>query len=197
VVAHSRGGLVARRLATAGDPRVRVRRVVFAGTPNGGTAMASPQHINRLLDVYANILTFFPDNGVTDAMQGLLAVVQDVVLGMMDGLRGLTSMVPDNAAEQRVEGPAWNGRYYALASDFSPTQFGLKTLMDPLVSQVFMGAGNDLVVPAESVWRGPEVGPFPLDASAVQLFGAGDGVGHSGYFANPTAITRLLEWLTP
>jgi hypothetical protein len=197
VVAHSRGGLVARRLATAVDPRVRVRRVVFAGTPNGGTAMASPEHINRLLDVYANLLTFFPDNGVTDAMQGLLAVVQDVVLGMMDGLRGLTSMVPGNAEEQRVEGPDWNGRYYALASDFSPTQFGLKTFMDPLVSQVFMGAGNDLVVPAESVWRGPEVGPFPLDDSAVQLFGAGDGVGHSGYFANPIAIARLLEWLAP
>jgi hypothetical protein len=195
VVAHSRGGLVARRLATAGDPRITVRRVVFAGTPNGGTAMASPAHINRLLDVYANLLTFFPDNGVTDAMQGLLAVVQDVVLGMVDGLRGLTSMVPGNEEEQRLEGEGWTGRYYALASDFSPTQFGLKSFMDPLASQVFRGAGNDLVVPADSVWKGPEAGPFPLEASAVELFGAGDGVGHSGYFGNPRAVTRLMEWL--
>jgi len=197
VVAHSRGGLVARRLATAGDPRVRVRRVVFAGTPNGGTAMASPEHINRLLDVYANILTFFPDNGVTDAMQGLLAVVQDVVLGMMDGLRGLTSMVPGNQEEQRLEGEGWGGRYFALASDYAPTQFGLKTFMDPVVTRVFGGAGNDLVVPADSVWRGPEASPFPLEETAVQLFGAADGVGHSDYFGNPRAVTRLLEWLAP
>ena len=195
VVAHSRGGLVARRLATAGDPRVRVRRVVFAGTPNGGTAMASPGHINQLLDVYANLLTFFPDNGVTDAMQGLLAVVQDVVLGMVDGLRGLTSMVPGNLDEQRLEGEGWAGRYFALASDFSPTQFGLKSFMSPLATQVFRGAGNDLVVPADSVWRGPEAWPFPLEPAAVELFGARDGVGHSGYFGNPRAVHRLMEWL--
>ena len=31
----------------------------------------------------ANLLTFFPDNGVTDAMEGLLAVVQDVALGVV------------------------------------------------------------------------------------------------------------------
>lgn len=196
ILAHSRGGLVARRLAAVRDPRLRVRRVVFAGAPNAGTAMASPKHINRLLDVYANLLTFFPDNGVTDAMEGLLAVVQDVALGMMGGLRGLQSMVPGNDGDQRVEGDAFTTRYFGLASDYEPTDPGLKAFMDPLADQVFVGAGNDLVVPTDSVWRGLGVSPFPLARSSVRLFGPEEGVGHSDYFRNDASVSTIVAWLT-
>jgi hypothetical protein len=191
------GGLVGRCLAAVADPRVRVGRVVFAGTPNGGTAMASPEHLGRLLDVYANVLSFFPDNGVTDALEALLAVVQDVALGLMSGLRGLTAMAPDAEALPDLGDAAAATRYFALASDYAPSDLGLAAFMAPLSAQVFLGAANDLLVPTDSVWRGPAVGPFPLGKEAIHAFGPGDGVGHDGYFGDPEAVRRILEWLSP
>jgi len=119
-----------------------------------------------------------------------------VVLGMVDGLRGLTAMVPDSDVEFEggavAEAPDW----FALASDYTPTELGLKAFMAPLASQVFPGLANDLVVPADSVWRGPGTRPFPLADDAVLLFGEADGVGHSDYFRNDRAVERVLAWLT-
>ena len=66
VVCHSRGGLVARALAEHpvafgfDVSRVKVRRTVFVGVPNNGTALADPDHIVKMLDRLTTALNLFP-----------------------------------------------------------------------------------------------------------------------------------------
>ena len=60
VIAHSRGGLVARSLTEhllpregAGAPTVG--RMIFVGCTNGGTLLASPEHWKAYIDLYTNL----------------------------------------------------------------------------------------------------------------------------------------------
>ena len=116
VIAHSRGGLVARVLA-GGHPgagldlsRVAVRSVVCAGTPNYGTPLADPDHLTALCDrlaTAANVIPGFPAGDVVDV---IMLLVQYVAQGVLEGLRGLEVMNPNsqflaeiNADEALVE----------------------------------------------------------------------------------------------
>lgn len=83
VLAHSRGGLVARVLAELADTagtaaKLRVRQVVFVATPNLGTPLADPDHYGELLDGLTNLLDLVPDNPVTDSLAGVVALVRQL-----------------------------------------------------------------------------------------------------------------------
>jgi pimeloyl-ACP methyl ester carboxylesterase len=53
VVCHSRGGLVASWLLRLAP--LRVRQVVFVGSPLAGTSLASPYRLRAALDMLANV----------------------------------------------------------------------------------------------------------------------------------------------
>ncbi len=62
IIAHSRGGLVARELAQRGkdnglDGKLRVRSVTFVGTPNRGTPLCEPEHLGSYVDAMTNLLS--------------------------------------------------------------------------------------------------------------------------------------------
>jgi len=202
IVCHSRGGLVSRTLAerqselSLGSRTLRVRRVIFVATPNAGTALADGKHLGDLLDRYTNLLSFVPDNGVTDVLEGIVTVAKMLAVGAMKGLDGLQAMVPDGTFQKWLNaGPAPQGTTYcALAADYEPSAPALKSfLTDGVMDTIFRALGNDLVVPTDGVFAKNGAGLFPIESRHV--FAKEEGVVHTKFFANRTTQEKLLTWL--
>lgn len=201
VLAHSRGGLVARSLAelqgelSLGSRQLRVRRVVFVATPNAGTILADAKHFDDLIDTYMTVFNLFPDNGVTETIEAVITVVKMIAVGVWKGLPGIGSMVPEGDFLKRLNTPggALAADYRALASDFEPTQRGLRTwAKDFLMDQIFK-QDNDLVVPTDGVWQENGAAGFPI--AEREILPETAGVSHSAFFANEQARERMVGWL--
>ena len=107
IVAHSRGGLVARELAERGDEhglagKLLVRSVTFVGTPNQGTPLCEPAHLASYVDTLTNLLTVIPDNGITDAIDGVVGVVSHLASKAYAGIPGAIAMDPSGTYLQRL-----------------------------------------------------------------------------------------------
>ncbi len=202
IVCHSRGGLVSRALAEktselgGGSKDVRVGKIVFAAAPNDGTPLTDTKYMGDFIDTYTNLLNFFPDIGVLDVLQAIIAVVKQLAVATVAGLAGLESMVKtgDFLHEWLNTGVRDGKRYFALASDYEPTDPGLASFAKDRLMDAIFDAPNDLVVPTLSVTEQNGSGFFPIDDHLA--FGHADGIMHSGYFANQTARTKILEWLS-
>ena len=202
IICHSRGGLVSRVLAEKqeslqfGTRTLRVGTVIFVGAPNAGTRLADEACIGEYLDTVTNLLNVVPTNGATDALGFVLTGVKLVATGLWSGLKGLHSMQPGgefgtwlNTGERAKE-----TRYFALASNYTPTQPSLVQLVkDRLMDKVFKGAGNDLVVPTDGVFAANGSGYFPIEGEVV--FNAVDGVPHTGFFQYARTTTQMETWL--
>ena len=192
LVAHSRGGLVARTLAGEHNAldidanQVAVRRVVFAGSPNRGSTLLSPDGLSDLIDRYTTGLNLLPIGPVGEVLDALIVGVKVLARGAI-GLEGLTAGDPDGGFMPGFAAqPPAGCTYYGLAADFEPDdpsvgEFFTNKMMDGL-----MKAENDTVVTAESV---------ALDDMSMHEFAVSDGVHHSGYFLHPRTSDRLTEWL--
>jgi hypothetical protein len=202
IICHSRGGLVSRMLSekqgelALGSRTLRVGKVVFVGAPNAGTILADGQHMGDFIDTYTNLLNFLPDAGITDILGAIVTVAKQLAVGALKGLPGLQSMRPGGDFAKWLNAGARGGetRYFALASDFTPGEAGLKQFaMDRLMDKIFTAA-NDLVVPTDGVFAENGSGFFPIEEKVV--FQGSDAVAHTGYFANRAAREKILEWLT-
>jgi hypothetical protein len=201
LVCHSRGGLVARTLAekrsavSLGSRTLSIDRVVMAGTPSAGTVLADFDHFGDLADAFTNLLSFIPDNGATDVLETVLQLIKVLAVGALKGLDGLTAMTPSGAFLDDLNRDGTGAeRYFALASNFEPLQPGFGAWKDSVVDVIFGQAGNDAVVPTESVYQANGSERFPI--SAREVFPGTSGVGHTGYFRSPVTQARLLEWLS-
>jgi hypothetical protein len=200
IVCHSRGGLVSRVLAekqaevSLGAKSVTVRKIVFVATPNAGTALADPDHMNDFIDSYTNILNFFPDTGIVEVLEGIITVAKQLAVGTVRGLEGLQSMNPQGRflADWMNTGARIDGRYFALAANYEPAQSGLAAYKDAVMDRIF-GRENDLVVPTSGVYDQNGSAMFPIDERLE--FPGRDGIQHSSFFSNPTAMDKLQEWL--
>ena len=200
IVAHSRGGLVARELAERaadagfGDT-FRVRRIVMVATPNAGTALAEEANIRKWLDIITNVAQFVPDNPVTDIIALVLTVLKQLALGVLEGLPGITSMDP---AGKYLEALNVDGdiaaNYYAIAAEFEPPEGApLKRVAhDIAIDTLFSGRGNDLVVPTAGVGAIPGLARF---APESVVFDSAHGLDHSSFFGDAEEIAKLKEWL--
>ena len=204
IVCHSRGGLLSRCLAGCAadygiDPaRFRVRRLVLAGVPNQGTLLASPEHMVSFLDRMTTALNVFPDNGVTDVMEGLLTIVKVAGHAGLTGLEGLASMCPGNEFLDELDRATLSDcTLFGLGGDFEPARAGLGAAFcsaaDSLIDRVFDDAPNDLVVPAAGMrnWNGA----LRIADERFLDFPASRGVMHTSYFPQPETSVSLLEWL--
>jgi hypothetical protein len=201
IICHSRGGLVSRVLAERidefdlGDRRIEVDKVIFGAAPNNGTILTNAKYMGDFVDSYTNLINFVPTNFVTDALDAVITVAKLVSTGVLNGLDGLQSMRPEGDFLAGLNtGTDERGRYFALSSDFEPTNAGWQRYAaDRLMDKIFKEP-NDLVVPAASPYQGNGSDRFPITARLE--FGAEAGVDHSGYFANTAARKKMLGWLT-
>lgn len=197
VVTHSRGGLVARTLVgehpdLAMDPqRLRVGRVVFAGTPNRGTVLCDPQRIPDLLDRYTTALNVLPMGPIGDVLDAIVTVVKIVGHGVLTGLDGLAAMDPGGEFLRRLAaGSPGTTQYFGLAANYEPTDPGIAAfLKDEGMDRIFGGVANDLVVPTDGV------APSDEPVAGIHRFSSAEAIHHSGYFSAPKTEALLLEWL--
>jgi hypothetical protein len=201
IVCHSRGGLVSRLLAekqgelAMGARTIGVGKIVFVGAPNSGTLLADAGHVGDLIDTYTNLLNFLPESGVMEILTGIITVAKQLAVGAVKGLTGLQAMRPGGDFGKWLNaGPKGGTRYFALASDFTPGEPGLRQFaMDRLMDRVFK-AGNDLVVPTDGVFAENGSGFFPIEDRLV--FRGKDAVAHTGFFGNAGARDKIVEWLS-
>ena len=202
IVCHSRGGLVGRVITERPDLGtshgvLSVGRMVMVATPNAGTALADVKNLEHLLNRFTNLLQFVPDNGVTDVLDILLAVIKQVAAGIAEGLDGLMAMNPQGKflTEQLNRPDQTDATYFAAASNFEPPQGSklLRIARNVGTDYVFADVHNDLVVPTDGVFTLPGDAKFPVADPLV--FEAAAGVDHSGYWTQPPFNERLLQWL--
>ena len=202
IVCHSRGGLVSRVLSekqselSLGGRRVRIGTVVLVGVPNAGTALADPEHIATLLDVFTNLVNFVPDNFGTPALTMIVEFAKLAAIGALDGLAGLRSMHPAGDFTRWLNAPAAPGdsRYFAVASDVAPTEPGLRHFIRSRALTALLNGGNDLVVPSAGAFGENGSSRFPVQHPL--LLEGDDAVSHTKYFAEARVRDRILSWLS-
>ena len=196
IVAHSRGGLVARTLVgehrdvSINPDRVRVGRVVFAGTPNKGSALASPEHLPDLIDRYTTALNMLSFGPVAEVLDAIIAVVKVLAHGSFEGLEGLSSADPAGEFMTRLDPQLASGTdYFGIGANFESTDPGVAAfLKSKAMDSLFDDADNDLVVAVDSVESASMKG--------FHRYEPADAVNHSGYFEVPHTEELLCGWLT-
>jgi hypothetical protein len=199
IVAHSRGGLVARQLgakelaAAGGRPAPVIRRLVHVATPNAGTVLASKKRLGDLLDVFTNVVSLFTDEGSGTVVAAVLEVVKQVAVGALGGLGGLAAMDPDGAYLQAIDSlPAGPAGVHAMTSNYHAAGASVPVRVLDVLTDALFGAPNDLVVPTEGVYS---AGTYLID-KPFDLSGRSPAVAHTGFFREPEVRRQLDRWLT-
>lgn len=204
VLCHSRGGIVSRVLAERGrflDPRAdcRFEKVYFVATPNAGSRLADPRHMVDMIDVFTNLITQFPDGPITYSLEIILALVKLHVVAAETSLPGLAAMGTKDFIKQlnRSTSPS-SANYASAAADYEPDPerdngFFTGKFADVIIDRVFEKSENDIVVPRDGVFHANGHPSFPITRNLV--FAANDHVWHSGFFAEPRALTHIKEFL--
>ena len=206
IVCHSRGGLVARKLAerpvASPASNVKVHRIVFGGVPNAGTKLADKDHMVSMIDRLTTVTNLFPTGPVTEFLEGLITAVKVLGHAGLAGLPGLASMDPRG---QFLRGlnitAAVADKAYAIAADYEPTDAGLQALVmgtvaDAVIDRIFQDAPNDLVVPQLGVFEKNGGSAFPIPPTQVLTIDKSAGVIHTTLFSHKPACDKILEWLT-
>lgn len=198
LVAHSRGGLVARSLVELVDPQPKwsARLVVTHGTPHSGTRLADPQRWDRLISLGMTAASWLAAAaGAAVWLPKLLEyVLKAAAQGIFD-LPGIAGMEPDGAFIKKLNaaGAPIAARYAAVSSSFSifgVKQPGFRQALGALAAQAFIDAPNDLVVPTDSM------SAIDLPAGALPIerrFKAA--VDHFSYFEDPGVLDFLKRQL--
>lgn len=163
IVAHSRGGLVARSLTELQTftTKLDVERIITCGSPHSGTQLANFDRWDRLISIgftAASWLTASAGLGIayTFIPRGLEYVLRAAGQFTFD-LPGLQAMNPDSEFLEALNAPSQlrgNLRYAAVTSKFNPWMVQERSFRDALASlalSVFMQAPNDLIVPTMSM----------------------------------------------
>jgi pimeloyl-ACP methyl ester carboxylesterase len=204
VVAHSRGGLVARALACASVEEsfpVKVHEIVHVGVPNAGTALADVDRHAQFVDRISTLLNLAPDGPmsvVADVLDGVLTLVKIIGCKGIGALPGLSAMNPSaDWLKELGKRPVLPHTAYAIDADYEPTG-GLLRLVrvpDGVADMVFQRLPNDMVVPTDGVHDAGTAEGFPIAPERRLSLGRDEGVWHCSYFGKQKTSDALLEWL--
>ncbi|MBI5259253.1 MAG: alpha/beta hydrolase [Burkholderiales bacterium] len=186
IVCHSRGGLVVSWLLRLAP--VRVRQVVFVGSPLDGTSLASPYRLRAALDLLANVAnalsragaaasTVFP---LAAGAAGLAKVLGKTLrLGATLPIAdAAVALVPGLASQQRTDNNAETQRLFAEAWLVKPALAAVTADFEPNVGQPawkfwtrFRNPGlQALNLGADLVFPGPN--DLVVDTDSMTFFGA-------------------------
>ncbi|MDJ0921726.1 MAG: alpha/beta hydrolase [Henriciella sp.] len=206
IIAHSRGGLVARAINDLPDEAIaealgrhwvrptnvsiKIRRIVFVATPNEGTIMADPKGVPAFTHRLSTYINMLPDGFISVSMGAVLALASSILEVAMPRLPGLADQVPNSLLQGRLlHSGNQISNFYAFTSNYEPSQGLVDLMKDLAVDSMFQGDLNDLVVPTAGVHSGlglPQEQLIEFDASA--------GI-HHGTFFGAAEMSQLAEWL--
>jgi len=222
IVAHSRGGLVARWLLDGyGLNGSGPYRAVLVGSPLAGTSLASPPRLRSALSVMSNFGTALKLSGAAAVVYAPFLSVPLALLRIASSVLTLTAKTPIvDAAVTAIAGLHGQSRiadhpeltrlravklarppeYFVVRSNFETEDPGWRfwrwfrkdTLLDAGSDLVFPGP-NDLVVDTDSMSDIPNV---KIAATSVKDFGTTDLVHHTSYFAQPGTLDFILDRLS-
>ena len=184
VVAHGRGALLARALAT--DGRLSLRRVCQVGAPNNGTALARGANLARFLDAHVALLARAPHPVAESVLEGALCMARFVAMELPVELPGLAAMIPGSLSLRSlgISRPVLQ-QWFTIGAQYTrPAGHWTNAAVD----DEFTAEPNDLMVPAAGCH---EPGVQPVDTLRL----AGSDVHHHNYFANRQVRERLESWL--
>lgn len=173
------------------DVTVRVERIFFAGTPNNGTILAQPTHLNPYLDILMTATNLLPDF-VDIGADAILSTAKLLLNETMPKLPGLNDQRPGSGLLQQLR-PQPAARDAAVSANYEPPP-GLQAVMRAAnlsADLLFNLAANDLVVPTNGVTEWPD-GIFAADR--CKTFDRGDAVHHCNLFQQDDVRRRLLAW---
>jgi pimeloyl-ACP methyl ester carboxylesterase len=222
IVAHSRGGLVARWfLEGFADTTVKKRAVLVAASI-AGTSLAAPHRLKAAFNHLANVGSFLakasslaPPHPFIVASGTLLSVVSSIIkfgtstpvldaaVAMIPGLQG-QSRVGNNPELVRLRDNYSSGdvEYSAVRADFQPKDPGwnfLQYFSKPLQRLENWGADlvfdcpNDMVVDVDSMNDFADNQILP--ASHIHDFGVSEIVHHTNYFRQPETLAFIRKQL--
>jgi pimeloyl-ACP methyl ester carboxylesterase len=178
VIAHGRGGLIARVLAAEG--RVRIRRGVLVGTPNYGTPLASAAHFADFLDGHVARLATIPRANARATLEGLLAAAR--FAAAVPPFAGIETQAPGSdvllASDESLE---IRPRWFSIGANTA-------TSGEPAGDSPFKGVPNDLVVPSDGCHP-----PAATPDNSLRLSGE---IHHHAYFSSTAVRERLQVWLS-
>lgn len=162
VLAHSRGGLVARSLVELSEPnpRIEIRRLITHGSPHNGTRLADPERWDRFISLGLTAASWLAGaTGVAGWIPSAFELVLKAASQGVFDLPGVGAMTPDGEFIRTINQANDNTlyertRYCAVVSEVSLNdkfKQGYAEGLKSLVAQVFMNEGHDLVVPTASM----------------------------------------------
>ena len=181
VVAHGRGGLLARQLAA--DERLSLRRVCQVGTPNNGTALALGANLPRFVDGHVALLARAPQQRAEAILEGALCMTRFASLDPPVELPGMMAMTPGSTLARAFAGSGQRQQWFTIGAQYARPE-GLRSER----GDEFDSAPNDLIAPAAACHL---PGVQPVDTLRL----TGSDVHHHSYFSNPEVRERLDSWL--
>lgn len=165
IVAHSRGGLVARSLVelVSSDPRISVERVFTCGSPHGGTLLGEFHRWDRLASIGLTAASWLmAASGVATPLAFAPKLIEYLLRAggqLFFDLPGVNALDPASPFIARLNLPGdpatiYRVPYAAVIADFDPTsivQAGFRDALSEMVVDAFAGAPNDLVVNTDSM----------------------------------------------
>lgn len=199
LLAHSRGGLVARSLVELQEhtPKLTVRRLLTCGSPHAGTILADYERWERLVSIGMTAASWaLSATGVAAPLAFVPKIVEYLLRAggqFVVDLPGAAAMIPGGAFLGKLNAPdhttlAERVPYAVVTSTFKPdsiAQVGFREALRAMAAQAFMGAPNDLVVPTSSMSQ--------IDSPIMQLPADRvwpSAVNHFSYFEKENAEIR-------
>jgi hypothetical protein len=219
---HSRGGLVTRWWLEGFDRAAAdKRRVVFVASPLNGTGLAAPPNIKNSLSLLLNIGRVLETTAGAASAIPFMAVVSgifrivnsvtslaaktpvvDAAIAMIPGMSAMSRVSNNFELSQLRQPPLINERYFAVRSNFEPTDPAWKfwksfrtipdRLKDSVADLVFDGK-NDLVVDTPSMTNFSDDLVFPY--SQVLDFKTSNKVHHTNYFEEKRTMEFIMQSL--
>ena len=231
VLGLSRGGLLARYIGEGwaeglpGAELAEVHKVIFVGTPNGGTPSARRDptlkgsrsmkawrvDVRRmaLVNQTGREVELLDDPFAIDPY-----IAEDTRFALWPGIRGSQDQLPTSAVLRRLNGFAGAApgrlqstlRYFGIASVFTwghgaPEKrlFRGEHGTRKAVTDWALPMTNDLVVPTSSVYaphQGPDAcGLFPLARERLIVLAPSANVTHVGLMRVDRVRSQILDWL--
>lgn len=221
VIAHSRGGLVARWwLEGFGGAKVGPRRAVFVASPLGGTSLASPPRLREAMNLFATIgahlkgagqaasvfapyLTFATALAEVFVMAtGTMAAtaLSDLFFSAIPGLGSMSRVGNQPELERLLHGAQALPPYFAVRSDFQMEHagwrfwryFSRQGLSQWGADRIF-DQPNDLVIDNRAAIE--IFRDKGLARDRVKHFETNGRVHHTNYFAQPEVAEALMTFL--